>query len=248
MMKARGSLFFRLIVVLAMAGVAVMACRLTPPLKQERESGVVMRLPSGVSRFLGESGVASEEEKMLLPADTEVVRMEYRSASYGLGTQDRVEATLVLAGAERRSIHRPEVCLTGQGWTLLNSRILPVEIKPGRVLRVRDLMIEKKTSSGPNGEFRAVRAHYLYWFVGTDVTTSSHAERIWLTSWDSVTRNINHRWAYVSLLSFVTDNLAPEESGQKQRSSEETVAMMVDLIRHLVPKIQKDFMEPSQGS
>jgi hypothetical protein len=245
-MNAKTLLMVKLGGVLGCAVAAVLACRLSPPLEQESDSGVVMRLPGGANRFLGESGVASEAEKALLPADTEIVRMAYRTASFGPGTQDRVEVTLVLAGAERRSIHRPEVCLTGQGWTLLGSRTLPVEISPSRVLRVKDLYLEKTVSMGPNGEMRLVRAHYMYWFVGTDVSTPSHAERIWLTTWDSVTRNLNHRWAYASVLSLVTDNLEPEESGQKRRTSEETVAMMLELIRDLVPKFQKDFMQARQ--
>ena len=244
-MKGAG-MMLKLAVVLSCAVAAVLACRLTPPLVQERDSGVVMRLPGGAGRFLGESGEASEEEKKLLPADTEIVKMEYRTANYGPGTQDRAEVTLVLAGAERRSIHRPEVCLTGQGWTLLNSRTLPVEIAPGRVLKVRDLMVERTLPAGPEGPGRVVRAHYVYWFVGTDVTTPSHVERIWLTTWDSVTRNLNHRWAYASVLALVTDNLEPEFSGQRRRTGEETVAMMSGLIRDLVPKFQRGFMETSQ--
>ncbi len=224
---------------------AVLACRHSPPLAQEHDSGVLMRLPGGASRFLGEPGTVSEVEKTLLPEDTQIVKMNYRSASYGPGTRDQAEVTLVLAGAERRSIHRPEVCLTGQGWTLLDSRTLPVEILPGRSLRVRDLLIEK-TVHLANGQPRVLRAHYVYWFVGTDVTTPSHFERVWLTAWDSVTRNVNHRWAYASVQAMVTENWSPEESGQRTRSSEQTVEMVLDLIRDLVPRIQKDFLPGSK--
>ncbi len=231
----------RIALIPLLAVAAVMACRLSPPLAQEQDSGVVMRLPGGVSRFLGQPGEASEVEKQLLPSDTEIVKMNYRTAAYGPGTHDQAEVTIVLAGAERRSIHRPEVCLTGQGWTLLDSRTLPVEIAPGRELRVRDLFIEK-TVHFADGKPRLIRAHYLYWFVGTDVTTPSHFERVWLTAWDSVTRNINHRWAYASVLALVTDNFTPEEIGQRPRDSEQTLQMMLDLIRDLVPRIQKDFM------
>jgi hypothetical protein len=239
-MRAAGYLA-RAVVVLVLAVAGVLACRLSPPLQQERGSGVVMRLPGGASRFIGEAGESSEAEKELLPDDTEIVRMKYRSADYGPGTQDQVEFTLVLAGAERRSIHRPEVCLAGQGWTLLNSETVPVEIQPGRVLRVRDLSIEK-TIHLADGQPRLLRAHYVYWFVGTDVTTPSHLERIWLTSYDSVTRNVNHRWAYASALALVTENFTPEEIGQRIRGSSETLDMMKGLIRDLVPRFQRDFM------
>jgi hypothetical protein len=222
---------------------AVLACRLSPPLQQEETSGVIMRLPSGILRYLGDAGTMSTEERQLLPGDTEIVRTHYRSAAYGPGTQDQIEVTLVLAGAERRSIHRPEVCLTGQGWTLLNSTILPVEISPGRTLKVRDLFIEKIVPM-KDGTTRPLRAHYVYWFVGTDVTTPSHFERIWLTTWDSVTRNLNHRWAYPSVMALVTDNFSTEELGQRQRDSTQTLELITQLIQALVPKFQKNFAPP----
>jgi hypothetical protein len=222
---------------------AVLACRLSPPLQQEEASGVIMRLPSGILRYLGDAGTMSAEERQLLPGDTEIVRSHYRSASYGPGTQDQIEVTLVLAGAERRSIHRPEVCLTGQGWTLLDSKVIPIEITPGRILRVRDLFIEKNIPM-QDGSTRPLRAHYVYWFVGTDVTTPSHFERIWLTTWDSVTRNINHRWAYPSVMALVTDNFSAEEIGQRQRDSDQTLELITQLIQALVPKFQTDFVQP----
>jgi len=228
-----------LIPVLGLA--AVLACRLTPPVVQGQASGVVMRLPSGINRFLGEPGVMTEEEKRLLPVDTEIERMQYRSAAYGPGTQDQVEVTLVLAGSERRSIHRPEVCLTGQGWTLLDSQTLPIQIDAQHVLEVRDLLIEKTVQIQGKGGV-PVRAHYLYWFIGTDVTTPSHVERIWLTTWDSVTRNVNHRWAYASVLALVTESNTAEDIGQRLRNSNETLEMMTGLIRDLAPRFQKDLM------
>lgn len=233
----------KLLIPWLLAVIAVMACRLSPPLEQEKASGVIMRLPSGVSRYLGESGSMSQEEKRLLPGDTEIVRSHYRSAFYGPGTQDQIEVTLVLAGAERRSIHRPEVCLTGQGWTILNSKVIPIEITPGHILHVRDLFIEK-TIPLQDGSTRPMRAHYVYWFVGTDVTTPSHFERIWLTTWDSVTRNINHRWAYPSVMALVTDNFSAEEIGQRQRDSDQTLRLITELIQALVPKFQIDFSQP----
>ena len=231
----------RSILIPAVAVAMVLACRLSPALRQESDSGVVMRLPGGCSRFLGEPGAASEAEKTLLPEDTQIVKMHYRTAAYGEGTQDQAEVTLVLAGAERRSIHRPEVCLTGQGWTLLSSRTLPVEITPGQAMQVRDLLIEK-TVQLPGGASSRLLAHYIYWFVGTDVTTASHFDRVWLTAWDSVIRNVNHRWAYASALALVTENLPPEESGQRVRTSEQTVEMVLDLVRGIVPRVQRQFM------
>lgn len=226
--------------VLLLTGVAVAACRLSPPMKAGNMAGVVMELPAGIDRYLGDAEQPDEVEKKLLPADTQMVKMRYRSVN-APERRDVVQVTVVLSGAERRSIHRPEVCLDGQGWTLLESRVIPVEIHPGQVLEVKDLLIERSLV-GPNGQRKQVRAHYVYWFVGTDVTTPHNLTREWLSSWDSIFRSVNHRWAYASVSAIVTENFTPEESGQRVRTNAETLAVITKLIRNLVPRFQKDFM------
>ena len=106
------------------------------------------------------------------------------------------------------------------------------------MLKVKDLLIERQITRN-NGSKTTLRAHYIYWFVGTDVTTPSNATRVWLSSWDNITRNVNHRWAYASVTLWVTDNLDPTESGQRKRDSAQTIALAHELIRALVPRFQK---------
>lgn len=219
------------------------ACRFSPPMRAGDSAGVIMELPAGVGRFLGDPLEPDKVEKEQLPADTQIVKMRYRSLGHP-EERDLANVTLVLAGAERRSIHRPEVCLDGQGWTLLESRVLPVEIVPGWILEVKDLLIERQITRS-NGSKTRLRAHYIYWFVGTDVTTPSNARRVWLSSWDNITRNVNHRWAYPSVMLWVTDNLDPKESGQRQRDSVTTVKLAEELIRALVPRFQKSHLPHS---
>lgn len=220
---------------------AITACRLSPEVRAGDASGVIMELPTAMGRFLGQSLEKDAAEKALLPEDTQMLKMQYRSPGRP-EDRDLAQVTLVLAGAERRSIHRPEVCLDGQGWTLLNSTIVPVEIIPGRTLQVRDLLVEREIRL-PDGKTKVLRAHYAYWFIGTDVTTPSNAARVWLSTWDNIIRNVNHRWAYASITAWVTDNLEVRESGQKVRDSEATQKLVAELVRVLVPRFQKDFAE-----
>lgn len=235
-MKAARPVFVVLCAVLALA-----ACRLSPEVRAGEASGVVMELPTAVGRFLGEPQEPDVTEKTLLPEDTEIVKMQYRSP--GLPEdRDVAQITLVLAGAERRSIHRPEVCLDGQGWTLLNSRILPVEIREGRILHIKDLLVERQIRRR-DGTTKLLRAHYAYWFVGTDVTTPSNATRVWLSTWDNVLRNVNHRWAYASVTAWVTSNLDSTETGQRQRDSEATLKLVTELVREVAPRFQKDLFK-----
>lgn len=220
----------------------ITACRLSPEITAGETAGVIMELPAGAGRFLGEAVEPDKAEREFLPADTQMVKMRYRSPG-SAESRDMANVTLVLAGAERRSIHRPEVCLDGQGWTLLDSRILPIEIRPGVTLEVKDLLIERQITR-LGGAKATLQAHYLYWFVGTDVTTPSNAVRIWLSNWDNISRNVNHRWAYPSVTLWVTDHLDPKESGQRRRDSATTIKLAEELIRTLAPRFQKSLFPP----
>jgi hypothetical protein len=57
-----------------------------------------------------------------------------------------------------------------------------------------------------------------------------------------VLRNVNHRWAYPSVMARVTDNLTPQQSGERRRNDEETVQMILSLIRSLAPHLQRGEM------
>jgi exosortase len=235
------SLYPRLVGIALCVLASIAACRLSPEVRAGEVSGVVMDLPTAVGRFLGQPLESDEVEKQLLPADTEMLKMQYRSPGQP-ADRDLAQVTLVLAGAERRSIHRPEVCLDGQGWTLLDSQIIPVEVSPGHVLKVKDLLLEREIRR-QDGQTKKLRAHYVYWFIGTDITTPSNAVRVWLSTWDNIARNVNHRWAYASVTAWVTDNLETRESGQRARDSAGTTRLITELIRQLVPKFQKTFTE-----
>lgn len=225
---------------LGLVAIAVAGCRLSPEIRAGNESGVVMQLPTVVGRYLGEVEQPDKVERELLPADTELVKMRYQTLTHA-ELRDVVNVTLVLAGAERRSIHRPEVCLDGQGWTLLKSQVIPVKFPSGQVLEVKDLLIERMWVAA-DGSRRPLRAHYVYWFVGEDVTTPHNETRVWLSSWDNIMRNVNHRWAYPNVMAFVTDNFSPSETGQRSRSSEETLELIMDVIQRLTPQFQKSLM------
>jgi hypothetical protein len=237
-MIARAVIFF------ALCGMTVLLCRISPPVKGGDEAGVLAELPMVAGSFVGESEAPSEKERSLLPADTIIVKREYRTPGSALENRDLAHASLVIAGNDSRSIHRPEVCLDGQGWTITDSRVREVNLLSGEILRVRDLAIEREVLLG-DGSKLPLRAHYVYWFVGGDVTTPSNLERQLISLRDSVFRNVNHRWAYPSVMARVTDNLAPQQSGERRRDDQETVTMLLSLIRSLAPRLQKDLVPHS---
>ena len=231
----------RPLVLLALSCVTVLVCWFSPAVHGGDEAGVVMSLPVRVPSFIGQPEKPVDEETKNLPEDTEIAKMRYGTAAANSGEGDLVHVSVVLAGSERRSIHRPEVCLPGQGWSIVGSEVMPVEIAPGKVLRVKDLAIEK-TGHHADGTETRIRAHYVYWFIGTDITTPSHFERILRTTWDSIVRNVNHRWAYASMMALVTEDLDPKETHERHRTDEQTKRLMSFLIQQIAPRFQKEFM------
>lgn len=231
----------RAIIFALLAAATGLLCKYSPEVRGGGEPGVIMKLPSTLAGMFGETIAPDPVEKKLLPEDTEFAKAIYQTSTTDASKRDLVHCTVVLSGKERKSIHRPEVCLQGQGWILMESHVIPITITEGHDLLVNDLYISK-TITMPDKSRHRLRAHYFYWFVGSDVTTPSHAERIWLTLVDNITRNINHRWAYPSLMAFVTEDFSTAEIGERSRTSEDTVALLTNITRQLVPAFQKSFM------
>ena len=224
-------------VVVAIALLMGLAYLFNPPLDVEPVSGVVLDLPVLLGDYLGKKGAITETELNLLPKDTEFAR-RYYDDSHG----HEIECSIVLSGAEQRSIHRPEGCLTGQGWTIVGQETIPVTLASGRTLEARKLTLERRVAA-PTGGTIVVRAFYLYWFVGQNVTTASEMQRVLLSNWDRVMHNQAHRWAYVSVFSLITDNLRTDGLGL---TAEQTAALLVDFTTQIVPTFQISEM-PAQA-
>jgi len=218
---------WRSAVILFIALLAGFACLFNPPLDLSPQAGVVMDLPVFVGDYLGKKGEITQIELGLLPKDTEFARRNYDD-----GKGDQITCSIVLSGAEQRSIHRPEGCLTGQGWTITSQDYIPIPLKSGHKLTARKLSLSREVTT-PDGGSLTVRAFYIYWFVGQNVSTPSEMERVLLSNWDRVMHNIAHRWAYVSVFSIVSDNLRPDGLDPEQ-----TTAKMVDFAAQIVPTFQ----------
>jgi len=70
-------------------------------------------LPERVPDFTSTNVPESEVELGYFPKDTSYARRFYQAPD-GFG----VSTTVILMGADRTSIHRPEYCLLGQGWSI----------------------------------------------------------------------------------------------------------------------------------
>lgn len=233
---------WRSLVLASLAAGAGVLCRFSPEVRGGEDTGIIMKLPAVLPDFVSEPRDPDPVEKKLLPSDTEFAKAVYYSPVQEAASRDVIHCEIVLSGAERRSIHRPEVCLQGQGWTLMESSTRRLPMGGGRELSVRDLYIRKDITLR-DGTRRPLRAHLFYWFVGHDVTTPSHAGRIWLTLLDNVAHGVNHRWAYATALALVTDDFSPQEIGERPRGNEATISLLGKFIQDLAPRFQKSLMD-----
>ena len=215
--------------VAALALLTALLCIWTTPPTGQTVAGVTLTLPDYIGQWWGFGEAMSEAEKAALPSDTEFERKEYSSPQ-----GDKIVCSIILSGAQRRSIHRPEICLRAQGWTLQSGQVIDVPLHSGHTLKVMNLSIIRPATT-VTGENFELPGYYMYWFVGDKVTTPYHWERLWLTSWDRIVHQINHRWAYVIVMSPITQGLKSDG-----KSPSETMEMLKAFIADVVPSFQKD--------
>lgn len=216
--------YWRGLVLLALAGLGVGLCRVTPNPNTASQPGVRMVLPEFPKGMLGLSQQMSEGERLLLPSDTEIVRMTYHSPK-----GEQIMVSIVLAGGEKRSIHRPEVCLPAQGWFMRGGHTVDIPMKDGTKLEAMKLDLQREVDAGP-GRRTLVKSVFLYWFVGKNTVTPYHWKRVFLTSWDRVFKQLNHRWAYVIVTSVVTEGLT-----RNGKNEEQTLAMLKEFTAEIAP-------------
>lgn len=217
---------WRSLLVLILGGLTAGLCLMNSQINSATEAGVVLNLPAQVGDYWGTDTDITVSEKTILPADTEFARKTYDTPQ-----GEKIMCSIVLAGKEQRSIHRPEACLPAQGWTVKTATVVPVTLKNGHVLRVTDLLLDREVEIR-EGKRIHLQSHYLYWFVGKNVATPSHWTRVLLTSWDRVVHHVNHRWAYVIVNGFITNPEHPEQ----------TLDSLKKFIAEVTPTFQKSEM------
>lgn len=225
-----------LILVLVLAA-GIILTALTSDVSRMSEPGVRVEngqpvLPDQAGPWIGgESSGMTPEERKVLPADTELVRRTYTNSA-----GDVVYCAIVLAGSDVTSIHRPELCLTGQGWKLDASRGADVALRDAKratltVTRMNASMNLPSRNGSPSAQAYSV---FVYWFVGKDRITHSHPQRILWTTMDRVLHNRNHRWAY-----FLINAIAPVRAGKVDpiETQNERMRLVEKFIQDLYPQV-----------
>jgi hypothetical protein len=126
-----------------------------------------------------------------LPKDTTIFKKQY----FNLAVSNLTAfCAVVLSGEDRSSIHRPQVCLIGQGNEIVRQTVIAIPIEGREPLEVMVLDLIRDHPRG--GKYFS---YYAYWFVGKDRETAHHTERMVWMGVDRILRNVAHRWAYISV-------------------------------------------------
>lgn len=219
--------WWRSATIIVLATLTILVCRQTSPPDILPESGVIMELPTLIGEYWGSSEPVSPSELALLPGDTEFEKKIYQDLS-----GNSLTAQIVLSGGEKRSIHRPEVCLPGQGWSVQSGEVVTITLANGRTIDVMQLTLNREIETAP-GERKNLTSYFLYWFVGKNTSTPHHLVRLAQTNWDMVLKKLQHRWAYVIVSAPVLEGFKP---GAK--TDQQTLDMLKNFIRQSVPKFQ----------
>lgn len=219
--------WWRSVLLAVLAALTIFLCRESAPPDITPEAGVTMNLPTLVGEWWGTDEPVSPSELALLPGDTQFAKKIYQDFS-----GDTISTQIVLSGGEKRSIHRPEICLPAQGWTIKSGEVIPIALSNGNTLDVMKLTLARQIEVAP-GDQRTMESYFLYWFVGKDTTTPYHWVRLLKTNWDMVTQKRQHRWAYVIASASVLEGF---KHGAK--TDAQTLDMLKNFIGQIVPKFQ----------
>jgi len=181
-------------------------------------------LPANVLDFTSTNVPESEVELGYFPKDTSYVQRWYTSPDDLSG----ISATIVLMGADRTSIHRPEYCLVGQGFTCDEKTVvdIPVEGPQPYALPVSKWKVSRLVEK-PGGQTAKLSGVYVFWFVADNERTTGNVQFQCYLVRDLLLKGILQRWAYISYFSVCWP-------GQE----EATFARMKRLIAASVPEFQ----------
>ncbi|MDD5138873.1 MAG: exosortase-associated EpsI family protein [Verrucomicrobiales bacterium] len=197
-----------------------------PGIKAVAIPGNVMmdiQLPERVLDFTSTNMPEPEIVVNYLPKDTSYAGRLY-TATNGL----QINNTVILMGADRTSIHKPEYCLPGQGWAIKEKSVVNISVAGPQSyqLPVARWIIGNSYQT-PDGRKHEVSGLYVFWFVADGQQTTDNYERMWWLGRDLLRTGILQRWAYVAYFAMC----AP---GQEDATFEQ----MKDLIAHSVPEFQ----------
>jgi hypothetical protein len=168
-----------------------------PGIKATAIPGSVMMkidLPERVLDFASTNVPEPEVVLGYLPKDTSYAERIY-TAPDGFWVQN----TVILMGADRTSIHRPEFCLPGQGFQINSKTVvhIPIERPHPYELPVMKWVISKSVQAY-DGQKQNVSGLYVFWFVADNERSTGIVPMQLQMMRDQLLTGVLQRWAYIS--------------------------------------------------
>ncbi len=234
---SRGIGVRQLALVVAILGATILLTTFTSDVTRTSEAGI--RLVNGqpyLPAVLGDWTSAKEEgltkaEQELLPPDTLGARRRYVDSQ-----GHEVTCSIILAGRDVTSIHRPELCLPGQGWNIQMEQVETIPVTPAAGKTLKVMRMDAKHTVALVAPQRPLTAIFIYWFVGKERVTPHHWERILWTMKDRVLHNRNHRWAYILIASPVRPSAEGGEALARAQAA--TMEVLTRFVEQLYPVLQ----------
>lgn len=241
----------RLILLAAILFAGFGATFLLPRVPTMRPSLMGLEMPATFGNWESVKVPISERELKVLAKDT---RFERRIFGELIGTgRPVIEASIVFSGKDiNNSIHRPEVCLTTQGWNFVRQRYvtLPDMLPGGGDLVVRELVCKRTRrdeKSGdpiklPGGGFFEDWQILYYTFIGATDTTASHYGRTFIDIRDRVLGGYDQQWAYATFSSQVIGKYREQgvDTGTLEPLDlDQTGSHIASFMRELMPKVMQ---------
>jgi hypothetical protein len=184
--------WFFLAAVIGILGGGLAFCAFTDASYQVDPAGIKPDMPNVLGGYVSNEQPMTAREQSMLNEDVRIERRLYTKP-------DRVVlATVVLSGAEKRSLHPPDVCLPAQGWLIARATPIEVDLGGGRLVTAT-LMNMYRDVEAENGQRSRIRAFNIFWYLGSDgATCAGYQEHLVRTYSDAFFKNINHRWALLT--------------------------------------------------
>ena len=171
-----------------------------PGIKAERIPGqpaMHISLPENVLDFTSSNLPTAQAVLDYLPKDT-----SYAQRLYTAPDGQWVMANLILMGADRTSIHKPDYCLPGQGWQIVEKHSVKISTSGAQPyeLPVQEWIVHN-TFTTPEGQRQEVSGIYVFWFVADNDQTDDYGTIQKSILYHLVRHGLLQRWAYASYFS-----------------------------------------------
>jgi hypothetical protein len=153
-----------------------------------------VELPQNLPGFTSEELKVDDATLATLPNDTSFGMRRYRAAD-----GQTFDLRVVLMGRDRTSMHKPQICLTGQGWRINDLASAQTAVRVQRPVEY-DLPVVRLVASAVDAQNQPYGGLYVYWYVADDALSASTTgfQRMWWMARKLLTTGVLQRWAYVS--------------------------------------------------